>query len=123
MTRIVVVGGGFAGFNAAKTLCRKLGGAAEVVMVNPTDYFLYVPLLPEVAAGILDPRRVAVSLPGALPDVRLAPGTVHTVDLPGRSVTYQDVDGHDRTLSYDQLVLTSGSVNKLLPVPGVSEHA
>ncbi len=123
MTRIVVVGGGFAGFNAARTLCRQLGDAAEVVLVNPTDYFLYVPLLPEVAAGILDPRRVAVSLPGALPDVRLAPGTVHTIDLPGRSVTYRDVDGHDRTLTYDHLLLTCGSVNKLLPVPGVDKHA
>jgi NADH:ubiquinone reductase (H+-translocating) len=123
MTRIVVVGAGFAGFNAAKTLCRKLGSAAEVVLVNPTDYFLYVPLLPEVAAGILDPRRVAVSLPGALPEVRLAPGTVRAVDLAGKSVTYRDVDGHEHTLTYDHLLLSSGSVNKLLPVPGVAEHA
>jgi NADH dehydrogenase len=123
MTRIVVVGAGFAGFNAAKTLCKQLGGAAEVVLVNQTDYFLYVPLLPEVAAGILDPRRVAVSLPGALPDVRLAPGTAHTIDLPGRSVTYRDVDENDHTVTYDHLLLASGSVNKLLPVPGVSEHA
>ncbi|HEV7654083.1 MAG TPA: FAD-dependent oxidoreductase [Mycobacteriales bacterium] len=123
MTRVVVVGGGFAGFNAAKVLCKRLAGEAEVVLVNPTDYFLYVPLLPEVAAGILDPRRVAVSLPGALPGVRLAVGTVHTVDLAGRSVTYRDTDGDDQTLTYDQLLLTSGSVNKLLPVPGVGEHA
>ena len=33
-------------------------GAAEIVLINPTDYFLYLPLLPEVAAGILEPRRV-----------------------------------------------------------------
>ncbi|HEY6748370.1 MAG TPA: NAD(P)/FAD-dependent oxidoreductase [Mycobacteriales bacterium] len=123
MTRVVVVGAGFAGFNAAKTLCRKLGDSAEVVLINPSDYFLYVPLLPEVAAGILDPRRVAVSLPGALPDVRLAPGTVRSVDLPGKEVRYEDVDGHDRTVTYDHLLLASGSVNKLLPVPGVGEHA
>lgn len=118
-----MVGAGFAGFNAAKTLCRQLGDRAEVVLVNPTDYFLYVPLLPEVAAGILDPRRVAVSLAGALPDVRLAPGTVHTIDLPGKVVTYRDVDGRDQTVTYDHLLLAAGSVNKLLPVPGVSEHA
>lgn len=123
MTRIVVVGGGFAGFNAAKTLCKLLGDSAEVVLVNPTDYFLYVPLLPEVAAGILDPRRVAVSLPDALPDVRLAPGTVHTVGHAARSLTYEDVGGQDQTLTYDHLLLASGSVNKLLPVPGVGEYA
>jgi NADH:ubiquinone reductase (H+-translocating) len=123
MTRVVVVGAGFAGFNAVKALCRQLAGKAEVVLVNPTDYFLYVPLLPEVAAGIVDPRRVAVSLPGALPEVRLAPGAVHKVDLAGRTVTYRDLDDRDHTLAYDHLLLANGSVNKLLPVPGVGEHA
>ncbi|HST64120.1 MAG TPA: NAD(P)/FAD-dependent oxidoreductase [Mycobacteriales bacterium] len=123
MTRIVVVGAGFAGFNAARTLCRQLGAGAEVVLINPSDYFLYVPLLPEVAAGILDPRRVAVSLPRALPDVRFAPGQVHTIDLAARSVTYRDVDERDQTITYDHLLVTVGSVNKLLPIPGVAEHA
>ena len=123
MTRVIVVGAGFAGFHAARTLCRKLGAAAEVVLVNPTDYFLYVPLLPEVAAGILDPRRIAVSLPAALPEVRLAVGTVREVDLPGRAVTYRDPDGRDVRMPYDHLLLANGSVNKLLPIPGVSEHA
>ena len=37
------------------------------MLVNPTDYFLYLPLLPEVAAGLLDPRRICVSLPAQLP--------------------------------------------------------
>jgi NADH:quinone reductase (non-electrogenic) len=123
MTRVVVVGAGFAGFNAVHTLCKRLGGRAEVVLVNPTDYFLYVPLLPEVAAGILDPRRVAVSLPGALPNARLIVGTVHDIDLAGKSLRYRDTDGDDQQLTYDHLLLTVGSVNKLLPVPGVGEHA
>jgi NADH:quinone reductase (non-electrogenic) len=123
MARVVVVGCGFAGFHAVRTLCRRLDGKAEVVLVNPTDYFLYVPLLPEVAAGILDPRRVAVSLPGALPKARLIVGTVHAVDLAARSLTFRDADGNDAQLAYDQLLLTVGSVNKLLPIPGVGEHA
>jgi NADH:ubiquinone reductase (H+-translocating) len=123
VTRVVVVGAGFAGFHAAKTLCRLLGDTAEVVLVNPTDYFLYVPLLPEVAAGIVDPRRIAVSLPGALPDVRLVTGTVRSVDPAGKTVGYRDPDGRDQQLSYDHLLLASGSVNKLLPIPGVVEHA
>jgi NADH:quinone reductase (non-electrogenic) len=123
MTRVVVVGAGFAGFHAVRTLCKRLGGKAEVVLVNLTDYFLYVPLLPEVAAGILDPRRIAVSLPGALPNARLIVGRVQDVDLAGKALAYKDTDGADRRLTYDQLLLTVGSVNKLLPVPGVGEHA
>ncbi|WP_431782716.1 NAD(P)/FAD-dependent oxidoreductase [Streptomyces chumphonensis] len=121
--RIVIVGAGFAGYQAARELSRKARGAAEVVLVNPNDYFLYLPLLPEVAAGTLEPRRVTVSLAGTLPGVRVVLGEVHGVDMPGRRVTYADPDGRTGTLDYDRLLLTTGSVNKLLPIPGVAEHA
>ena len=78
--RIVIVGAGFAGFHAARTLsrlARRLGRQAagiEIVLINPTDYFLYLPLLPEVASGVLDPRRAAVPLPDACPGARLLVG-------------------------------------------------
>ncbi|WP_344633894.1 NAD(P)/FAD-dependent oxidoreductase [Streptomyces glaucosporus] len=122
-SRIVIVGAGFAGYQTARTLSRKLRGAAEIVLVNPNDYFLYLPLLPEVSAGILEPRRVSVSLAGTLPRVRLVLGEVHSVDLDGRSITYTDPEDRERQMGYDRLVLTVGSVNKLLPIPGVAEHA
>jgi len=123
MTRIVVVGAGFAGFYAAQTLHRRLRGSTEVVLVNPTDYFLYVPLLPEVMAGILDPRRIAVPLASRLPEVRLAVGTAHTIDHDAHTVTYRDPDGRDQHLDYDHVLITVGSVNKLLPIPGINEYA
>ena len=121
--RIVIVGAGFAGYHAARTMSRLAAGRAEVVLVNPTDYFLYLPLLPEVAAGLLDPRRVTVSLPATLPGVRLVLGEVDGIDLDGRAVTYRDPEGASGRQPYDRLVLAAGSVNKLLPVPGVAEHA
>jgi NADH:ubiquinone reductase (H+-translocating) len=124
--RVVIVGGGFAGFEAARALRKivsRTGSDIEIVLVNPTDYFLYLPLLPEVAAAVVDPRRVTVSLPAALPGVRLALGTVHKVDLDSRKVTFTDPEGGERSLDYDRLVLAAGSVNKLLPIPGVTEHA
>jgi len=123
MTRVVVVGAGFAGFYAAQTLHRRLRGSTEVVLVNPTDYFLYVPLLPEVMAGILDPRRIAVPLASRLPEVRLAVGTAHTINHDAHTVTYRDPEGRDQHLDYDQVLITVGSVNKLLPIPGVNEYA
>lgn len=121
--RIVIVGAGFAGFECARTLSRLARGAAEIVLLNPHDYFLYVPLLPEVAAGILEPRRIAVSLTRNLPGTRLVLGQAHDVDLDARQVRYTDPEGEKGALPYDRLVLTVGSVNKLLPVPGVAEHA
>lgn len=121
--RIVIVGAGFAGYNCARALSRQAKGAAEIVLINPLDYFLYVPLLPEVAAAILEPRRVAVSLTGTLPGVRLVLGHAHDIDLDARRVTYTDPEDREGSLTYDRLVLTVGSVNKLLPIPGVTEHA
>jgi NADH dehydrogenase len=121
--RIVIVGAGFAGFTAARKLSKLSRGGAEIVVINPTDYFLYLPLLPEVAAGILEPRRVSVSLTATLPGVRVILGHVDRFDLDRRTVTWHDPDGADRTLGYHRLVVAAGSVNKLLPVPGVTEYA
>ncbi|MGP3923190.1 NAD(P)/FAD-dependent oxidoreductase [Streptomyces sp. 8N616] len=121
--RIVIVGAGFAGYQTARTLSRLARDAAEIVLVNPNDYFLYVPLLPEVATGVLEPRRVSVSLTGTLPRVRLVLGTADWIDLQARRLGLTDPEGNRRDLTYDRLVLAAGSVNKLLPVPGITEHA
>ncbi|MET9117864.1 NAD(P)/FAD-dependent oxidoreductase [Streptomyces longwoodensis] len=121
--RIVIVGAGFAGYRAARTLSRAARGRADITVLNPTDYFLYLPLLPQVAAGILEPRRVTVSLSGTLRDVRLVLGEAGHVDLDARRVHHTGPEGETGTLAYDRLVLAAGSVNKLLPIPGVAEHA
>ncbi|XVQ14012.1 NAD(P)/FAD-dependent oxidoreductase [Spirillospora sp. CA-255316] len=121
--RIVIVGAGFAGFHAARRLSRLARGRADIVVINPTDYFLYMPLLPEVAGGLLEPRRIAVSLTAALPHARLLLGEVEGIDVAARRVRYCDPEGVRREAGYDRLVLAVGSINKLLPVPGVTEHA
>ncbi|MGV9291805.1 FAD-dependent oxidoreductase [Streptomyces sp. NPDC003719] len=121
--RIVIVGAGFAGYRTARTLSRLTRHQADITLLNPTDYFLYLPLLPQVAAGVLEPRRVSVSLSGTLPRVRLVLGEADGVDLDGHTVHYTDPEGGEGTLRFDRLVLAAGSVNKLLPIPGVAEHA
>src|ERR1041385_6538282 len=121
--RIVIVGAGFAGFTAARELSKLSRGSADIVLLNPTDYFLYLPLLPEVTAAILEPRRVTVSLSETLPGVRVILGHVDDFDLDGRTVTFHDPEGGTGTLGYHRLVIAVGSVNKLLPVPGVTEFA
>ncbi|WP_149180456.1 NAD(P)/FAD-dependent oxidoreductase [Streptomyces sp. TRM49041] len=121
--RVLVVGAGFAGYQTARGLSRLLRGRAETVLLNPTDYFLYLPLLPQVAAGILEPRRVTVSLPGTLRHVRLVLGQADHIDLEDRTVHCTDPEGTSGKIRYDRLVLAAGSVSKLLPIPGVAQHA
>jgi NADH dehydrogenase len=126
--RIVVVGGGFAGFYALRHLHRHLRPEqAELVLVNPTDYLLYSPLLPEVATGVVEARHIAVSLRRALPRVRLVLGRVTGADLAGRTVTVTSTPASGPTEVHqelwDRLVLAPGSVTRQFDIPGVPEHA
>ncbi|MER7474405.1 NAD(P)/FAD-dependent oxidoreductase [Micromonospora sp. NPDC000018] len=121
--RVVIVGAGFAGYHAAKTLNRLAKDRAEIVVLNSTDYFLYLPLLPEVAAGVVGPTRISVPLTGTLDGVRVVIGEADHVDLQNRWVGFTQPEGDRNRLAYDRLVLAVGSVNKLLPIPGVTEYA
>ncbi|PZG17341.1 FAD-dependent oxidoreductase [Micromonospora craterilacus] len=121
--RVVIVGAGFAGYHAAKTLSRLARDRAEIVLLNSTDYFLYLPLLPEVAAGVVEPGRIAVPLTGTLDGVRVVIGEADHVDLQNRWVGFTQPEGDRNRLAYDRLILAVGSVNKLLPIPGVTEYA
>ena len=122
--RIVIVGAGYAGYHCARRLERLLPReAAEIVIVSPTDYMPYVSLLPQVGAGTVDPRHIAVSLSATLRRTRHVPGHAVGVDLPNRSITVEGPDGQRRELGWHRLVLTPGSVSRTLPLPGILEQA
>ena len=120
---VVVVGGGFAGFFAARTLERVLPpAAADLTLISATDHLCYSPLLPEVAAGRLSPREVAVPLHARLRRARVLQATVHDVDFDGRTVSFA-MDGAEHKVGWDRLALTTGSVTRTFPTPGLESHA
>ena len=121
--RVVIVGAGFAGFNAARELARLIGATTEIVVINSTDYFLYLPLLPQVMGGLVEPAHVRVSLLTRLRKTRFILGTAHHVDPRQKVVSWEGPEGAAGQLGYDRLILTAGSVNKLLPIPGVADYA
>lgn len=121
--QVVIIGAGFAGFNAARVLTRKHARQVDVTIVNPTDFMLYQPLLPDVAAGIVNPRHVALSLAAAFPQVRLLPGIATGVDAGDRVVRYADTEGRPRQVRYDRLIITVGAVNRVLPIEGSTVHS
>ena len=120
---VVIVGAGFAGFNAARELSSLVGATTEIVVINSTDYFLYLPLMPQVTGGLVEPRHVCASLPRRLPRTRFVLGRVSDVDLRQKMVSWAGPDGASGEIEYDRLILTAGSVNKLLPIPGIAEYA
>jgi NADH dehydrogenase len=119
----VIAGAGFAGYNAARELSRVAGASTEITVINPVDYFLYLPLLPQVGAGLVEPRHICVSLLSKMPGARFVLGTVTRVDVRHKVVTWATPEGGSGRAGFDRLILTAGSVNKLLPVPGVADYA
>src|SRR5215472_361751 len=121
--RVVVVGAGFAGFNAARELTRLTGTDTEIMVINSTDYFLYLPLMPQVGGGLIEPSHIRVSLPRRLRKTRFVLGTVTHVDRREKVVNWAGPEGASGQAGYDRLILTAGSVNKLLPIPGIADYA
>ncbi|MGO4592250.1 NAD(P)/FAD-dependent oxidoreductase [Leifsonia sp. 2TAF2] len=124
MRRILVVGGGYAGFYTAWKLEKKLRqDEAEIVVVDPRPYMTYQPFLPEVAAGSIEARHAAISLRSHLRRARLIHASVTRIDHASKTVTVQPEDGEAFALGYDIIVVTAGAVTRTFPIPGVLEHA
>jgi NADH dehydrogenase len=121
---VVIAGGGFGGLYAARRLERRLPRhSARILIVSDVNFLLYTPLLPGAAAGSLEPRHVVVPIREELEWADLRLGRVTGAD-PGVNELYvRTLDERDETLRYDQLVISLGSVSRVLPVPGLAEHA
>lgn len=121
--RVVIVGAGFAGYNAARELSRRAGASTEIVVINSTDYFLYLPLMPQVSGGTVEPAHIRVSLARRLRKMRFVLGTANHVDPEQKVVRWAGPEGAAGQVGYDRVILTVGSVNKLLPIPGIADYA
>jgi NADH dehydrogenase len=122
--RIVIAGGGFGGFYAARVLERlPEARTARVTLVNDANFMLYTPLLPGAAGATLDPRHVVVALRSQLRRTELQIGSVSGANPERRTLALRRIDGEPVELAYDQLLVALGSVSRTLPIPGLAEHA
>ncbi len=122
--QVVIAGGGFGGFYAARALERLLPAqSAHVTLVNDANFMLYTPLLPGAAGATLDPRHVVVALRSQLRRTDLVIGSVTGADPAMRTLALRRIDGEQLELGYDQLIVALGSVSRTLPIPGLGEHA
>lgn len=116
---IVIVGGGYAGSEAA----RRLGDRAEVTLISDENFLLFTPMLAEVAAGEIEPRHIISPLRHLCPKARVVVGDVTSIDVAGRSVAVVPGLGSAPVVYRgDVLVLTAGSVPATFGIPGVEEH-
>jgi NADH dehydrogenase len=121
-TRVVIVGGGFAGMYAAIEMKRLASAGHRVTLVSAESFMQYQPFLPEVASGTIDPRAVVVPLRPLLKHATIEVGEVTAIDHEERSIDVRIPDGGEVHIDYDVLVLTAGSWSRVLPIPGLAEH-
>ena len=123
--KILIVGGGYAGFYTAKKLEKHLAkGEAEVTLIDPLPYMTYQPFLPEVVAGSIEARHAVVSHRRHLRNTNIVAGKVTKVDHAKKTATVEYAGvAKAQKFEYDEIVVTAGAVSRTFPIPGVAENA
>jgi NADH:ubiquinone reductase (H+-translocating) len=122
--RVLILGGGFGGIYAALEFERRREPDFDVTLVSHDNFFLFTPMLHEVAAGDLDLTHIVNPIRKMLRHVRFFEGEVLSVDILRRQVTVSHgFDQHTHALDYDHLVLALGSVTNFYDIPNLAETA
>ncbi len=122
--KILIVGGGYAGFYTAWKLEKHLRrGEAEVTIVDPLPYKTYQPFLPEVAAGSIEARHSVVALRRHLKKTKIVAAKVTGISHADKVATITPIVGDPYELEYDQIVVTAGAVSRTFPIPGIADNA
>ncbi len=122
--KIIVVGAGFGGVYTAKYLRKYLADTADIELINANNYFVFQPLLPEVASGTISAQDAVVPLRALAKGVRIRQAEVTSVDTQNK--TLRLLQGSRQTsieLPYDQLVITSGVEANVSFIKGMDAHA
>ena len=119
--KVLIVGGGFAGYNAAETLCKiaKDRDDVGVMLVSRENYFTFWPMLASVVGGDVQTRNVAQPLRRTL--IKLG-SSFRRAELEGVDPERRTVTAGGRTFSYDHLVLSLGAEPAYFGIPGVEEY-
>jgi NADH dehydrogenase len=115
---IVILGGGFAGLNFAKTLRNT---AAQITLIDRQNHHLFQPLLYQVATATLSAVEIAKPLRSIFSpygNIRCELGEVQAIDLKSRTVILPD-----RSIEYDYLIMALGGVTSYFGHPEWAEHA
>jgi len=122
--KVVIIGGGFGGLFTARKLQAMGRGELDVELISKINYFVYQPLLPEVAAGTLNPQDAVTPLRTLLKHVHVRLAEVTGVDVDARQVVLRQ--GQKKILQrvdFDHLVIATGQIANLSMFPGFEHHS
>ena len=124
--RILVIGGGFGGVYTALELEKRLKNdpGVDITLTSHDNFFLFTPMLHEVAASDLDLTTIVNPIRKMLRKVNFVAGEIQSIDLENRKVkVLHGLDRHEHVQEFDQIVLSLGCTTNFFGIPGLEEHA
>lgn len=120
--RLLILGGGFAGLDVARSIgrSRRARDYWDTLLIDKENFFQFNPLLPAVAVGAVETRHIVYPLREVAlhRQIRFQKNKIHRIDLGRREVHLHN----DLIERYDTLVISLGSVTNYYGVPGAREH-
>ncbi len=131
--RILVLGGGFAGIEVLRRLENKFENdfTVDINMVSKDNFFLFTPMLPEVASGMIETRHIVTPVRAFCKRARFYEATVRSIDFQKKQVTIssaidnrnEQANWHDHTLDYDYLVMSLGGETNFFGMEDVKKYS
>jgi NADH dehydrogenase len=129
-TRVVILGGGFAGMRTAESLEAELrtNPDVSVTLISETNALLFTPMLAEVAGGSLEPTHISTPLRSSLHRTEFVRGRVSGIDLDKRVVFVasdpaKEQAAQSRDVEYDHLVFALGAVSNYLGMANLEKYS
>lgn len=122
--RVVVVGGGFAAVQFAKTLRSKLRQSeCDILLFSRENHMVFHPLLADVAGASINADAAAAPLRQMLPGIECRTERVQRINLSSSEIEFDDGNGALTRLHYDHIAVACGAESNLGIIPGMSDHA
>ena len=126
MTKVLILGGGFSGVGVAQQLEKLITkkNNLEIAMVSDTNYFMFQPMLPGVAAGTIEASHIINPIRRLCKKITFHRASVDEIDVENKKVKIVEKDiTRQHWLEYDHLVIAMGLSTDMTRVPGMNEHS
>jgi NADH dehydrogenase len=124
--KILILGGGFAGVSVLRELesSFKHNDDIKITLVNEDNFFLFTPMLPELASGMIRPSAISIPLRMICKKTEFIQAKVSSIDLASKLVAItRPFDGMVKVLSYDYLIIAMGSTTNFFGNKKIEKHA
>lgn len=121
--KILILGGGFAGISVLRNMS-KLRHDAQITIISEDNFFLFTPMLPEMASGTIHPSDISIPIRKFCKNAEFIQAKISSIDLKNKLVAItRTFDGKVKVLDYDYLVIAMGSTTNFFGNKRIEKNA